>query len=323
MRLPGTRWWGWATVIAVIATALASCSSSSKTTTTNGVCAAKPGQTLAVLADDKHLEASDNIIPIINTKVAKAPLTTALNSITAALSQTALIQLNVQTGVDKTDPATVASQFVSSHNLGQGLSGGSGSITIAAQGFAENETLADIAADVLNKAGYNASAKVVGERELYEPALESDQVQAVMDYAASLTTYLATKVKSTEQPSSSIDTTVSVLKNLATPRGLTVLNAASATDENAYAVTSATAKAYGLKSLSDLASKCGGGITLGGPANCPTRPECQIGLMSTYGLKIKSFDALDEDGPLTRTALKSGKILLGVVFSSDSDATPA
>ena len=324
MRRAGIRWWGWTASVAVVGALLVGCSSTkTNTTATAGVCTAKPGNTLAVLADDKHLEASDNIIPVVNSKVANAPLTTALNAITALLDQTTLIQLNVQTGVDKTDPSQVASQFVSAHNLGQGLSGGSGSITVAAQGFAESETLADIAADVLNKAGYKASAKVVGERELYEPALESDQVQAVMDYAASLTTYLAQKVKSTQQPSSNIDTTVSVLKSLATPRGLTVLNPATATDENAYAVTTATSTAYGLKTLSDLATKCSGGITLGGPANCPTRPECQIGLMSTYGLKIKSFDALDEDGPLTRTALKTGKILLGVVFSSDSDATPA
>jgi osmoprotectant transport system substrate-binding protein len=286
-------------------------------------CTAKAGSTLAVLADDKHLEDSDNVIPVVRTSVAKPPLTTALNQVTAVLSQTALINLNVQVEDDRVDPATAASQFVSAHNLGQGLSGGSGSIIVAAQNFDENETLADIAADALTKAGYSATAKVVGERELYEPALEANQVQAVMDYAASMTTYLAEKVNSKLQASQNITTTVSALNQLATPRGLMALKPAAATDENAYAVTQATATAYGLKTLSDLAAKCGGGITLGGPANCPQRPECEPGLVSTYGLKVTSFDALDEDGPLTRQALKSGKVLMGVVFSSDPDATPA
>jgi osmoprotectant transport system substrate-binding protein len=310
-------------MVVVIAAALASCSSSSKTTTTSGTCVAKAGTTLAVLQDDKHLEPSDNIIPVVNSKVAQAPLTTALNDITKALSQTALIGLNVQTQADRVDPTKAASDFVSAHNLGQGLSGGSGSITVAAQGFDENETLADIAADVLNKAGYSATAKVVGMRALYEPALESNQVQVVMDYAATLTQFLATKVNSTQQPSPEISTTVSVLKSLAGPRGLTVLDAAAATDENAFAVTKATSDAYGLKSISDLASKCGASITLGGPADCPTLQECQMGLKSVYGINVKRFDPLDEDGSLTRSAVKTGKDLVVVVFSSDQDATPA
>jgi len=314
-------------LVLVGAGVMTGCSSSSKTsaptTAATVACTAKPGSTLAVLADDKHLEDSDDVIPIVRTSVAMPPLTTALNQVTAALSQTALINLNIQVEDDRVDPATAASTWVANHNLGQGLSGGSGTIVVAAQSFAENETLADIAADVLTKAGYSASAKVVGERELYEPALEDNQVQVVMDYAASMTTFLATKENSTLQPSQDIATTVTVLKQLATPRGLTVLNASTATDENAYAVTRATATAYGLKTLSDLATKCPGGISLGGPANCPQRPECQPGLEKTYGLKITNFDPLDEDGPLTRQALKGGTIFLGVVFSSDPDATPA
>ncbi len=323
MRHPALRSCASVTLLLLLGAGLAACGSSSPAKTASTVaCTSKPGSTLAVLADNKHLEDSDNITPIVRTSVAQAPLTTALNQVTAALSQTALINLNVQVSDDRVDPTTAASQFVSAHNLGQGLTGGSGSITIAAQSFAENETLADIAADVLNKAGYSATAKVVGERELYEPALEANQVQAVMDYAASMTTYLATKVNSKALPSQNIDTTITVLKQLATPRGLTVLNPATATDEDAFAVTRATATAYGLKSISDLVTKCPGGVTLGGPANCPQRPECQPGLLSTYGLKT-SFTALDEDGPLTRSALTSGKVLLGVIFSSDPDATPA
>jgi osmoprotectant transport system substrate-binding protein len=153
--------------------------------------------------------------------------------------------------------------------------------------------------------------------------LESNQVQVVLGYAASLTTYLAEKTKSSLQPSQNITQTIAVLKQLATPRGLTILNPSTATDQNAYAVTRATATAYGLKTLSDLAAKCPGGVTLGGPANCPQRPQCQPGLEQLYGLKITGFTALDNDGPLTRTALKTGKVLLGVVFSSDPDASPA
>lgn len=329
MRFPVLRWCGSAVAVVMVGAGLAGCSSSkpsassSTTTAATTVCTAKPGSTLAVLADDKHLEGSDNIIPVVNTAVAKAPLTDALNQVSAALSQAALIQLNVEVETDREEPMQAASAFVSAHNLGQGLSGGSGAIKVTGQNFSENETLAYIAADTLSKVGYSTSTAFVSQREVYAPALEADQVQVVMDYAFSLATYLAQTASSSLMPSSVISQTVSVLTQLAGPKNLTVLDPAPATDENAYAVTQATATFYGLKTLSDLAAKCPGGVSLGGPANCPQRPECQPGLETTYGLKITRFDPLDSDGPLTRTALKSGKDFLGVIFSSDPDATPA
>lgn len=327
MRFPAMRWCGSAVLLVMVGAGLVGCSSAKKSTTATTaattVCTAKTGSTLAVLADDKHLEGSDNIIPVVNTAVAKSPLTDALNQVSAALTQTALINLNVAVEVNREEPTAAASAFVSANNLGNGLSGGSGAIKVVGQSFSENETLAYIAADVLTKVGYSTSTNFVAQREIYAPALESNQVQVVMDYAFSLATYLAQIESSSLMPSSVISQTVSVLKQLAGPKNLTVLNAAAATDENAYAVTQATATAYGLKTLTDLATKCPGGVSLGGPANCPTRPQCQSGLTSLYGLKITGFTALDSDGPLTRTALKTGKVFLGVVFSSDPDATPA
>jgi osmoprotectant transport system substrate-binding protein len=58
---------------------------------------------------------------------------------------------------------------------------------------------------------------------------------------------------------------------------------------------------------------------LGAGPECKTRPFCLPGLQSTYGLHFKDFKTLDTDGPLTRAALKSGAIQIGLVFSSDSD----
>ena len=73
-----------------------------------------------------------------------------------------------------------------------------------------------------------------------------------------------------------------------------------------------------MKTLSDLAAKCSGAATiLGGPAECPQRPACQQGLVSTYKFTAGSFSSLDSGGPLTKTALTTGKISVGLVFSSD------
>jgi len=59
-------------------------------------------------------------------------------------------------------------------------------------------------------------------------------------------------------------------------------------------------------------------MTLGGPPECPTRPFCEAGLMSKYGLHFKAFKALDAGGPLTKAALDRGDIDIGLIFSSDS-----
>ena len=58
-------------------------------------------------------------------------------------------------------------------------------------------------------------------------------------------------------------------------------------------------------------------LALGGPAECQTRPFCEPGLKQTYGMKFSKFVTLDAGGPLTVTALKQGKIDIGLVFSSD------
>jgi osmoprotectant transport system substrate-binding protein len=319
-------------LLVVAPLALTACGSSSKSATppasTSGsasapaattACTAKPGTKLVLLADDKHAQLSDNVIPIVNTKVAKAPLTDALNGVSAALSQTALLGLNSAVSVDKSTSEDAAKAFVASANLGNGLSGGSGSIVVGAANFAESQTLANVYADVLDKAGYKATVKVSGARALYEPFLEAGQLQVFPEYAATFTTFLATKQKSTVKASTDIATTVATLKPLAAKAGLTALTPAAATDENAFVVTTTTAAAYGLKTLSDIATKCTGGITVGAPPECPKQGFCEQALTGVYGIKITKLLALDEDSTVTRTALKTGKVLLGEVFSSDAD----
>src|SRR5207247_2070084 len=62
-----------------------------------------------------------------------------------------------------------------------------------------------------------------------------------------------------------------------------------------------------------------GQIVPGAGPECPTRPYCQPGLDSVYGLHFKKFVALDTDGPATRAAFKNGTIDVGLLFSSDGD----
>ena len=330
---PSPRWYALTAAAVVLPLALAGCGSSSKgtsTTPSSGTsaaakgCTPKAGTQLVVLADDKHSQNSDNIVPVVKTSLAKAPLTDALNAVSKALSQDALNSLNSDVGVSGKTDAQAAAAFISKYNVGSGLSGGSGNIVIGTQSFAEASTLGEVYKEVLTKAGYTASVKKIGLRNLLEPALESGEVQVVPEYAASLTQFLLDKDKNTSQSASTeIDKTMAVLKPLALKHGFTALDPAAATDENAYAVTKATSVAYGLKTMSDVVSKCGTtGITFGAAANCPSNPFCAATLKKVYGITI-SFKSLDADGPLSRAAVKQGKVLIGEVFSSDPDLVQA
>jgi osmoprotectant transport system substrate-binding protein len=310
---------------------LAACSDSGKSSTSpsaSGTAAGKGCKPIAdtnlvVLADDKHSQASDNIIPAVNAKLAKPPLTDALNAVSKVLDQDALTGLNRATGQEGKQPKDAASAFVKDKNLGEGLSGGSGNVVIGTQGFAESETLGYVYKDVLDKAGYSATVQKVGSRDLLEPALEKGEIGVVPEYAASLNSFLAVKQKVTDDSNADITKTVEALKPKAEKAGIVVLDPAEATDQNAFAVTKKTSDKYGLTSMSDVASKCGTtGISFGAGANCPQNPFCADAIKKTYGITI-DLRPLDYDGALTRNALKQGRILIGEVFSSDADLIKA
>jgi osmoprotectant transport system substrate-binding protein len=276
------------------------------------------------LTDDRRSQNSDNVVPVLRSTVASAPLTTALRRVSEALSQDELLGLNRAVALDGTDPAQAARNFLERRRITVGLTGGSGTIVVAAADFSESRALAAVYVAVLDAAGYHARVRIFRDREVLQPALQSGQAQVTPEYAATLTTFLAAKAGRLDGgPSNEIDRTMAVLRPLAAARGLTVLDPARATDQNAFAVTKATAERLGVETLSDLAAKCPGGVTLGGTAECPQRPFCQPILEKSYGLKITGFTALDSDGPVTRRALQQGRVLVGEVFSSDADVVSA
>jgi osmoprotectant transport system substrate-binding protein len=188
-----------------------------------------------------------------------------------------------------------------------------------AAGFSENQILGNLFADVLDAAGFSASVKPVTNREVYLPALERGEVQVAAEYVGTLTEFLNKKKNGPNAAalaSSDLDATVKALTPLAAGVGLSVLDPSQAADQNAFAVTRKFATANHLTTLSDL-TKVTSPLVLGGPPECPTRPFCQPGLEKTYGAKFASFVSLDAGGPLTKTAIKTGRVQIGLVFSSD------
>ena len=284
-------------------------------------CAPVAGDSLVVLTDDKNLQNTDNVIPAINKKASSPQMIAALDKVSAALDTTKLIALNKAVDIDRKSSKAAAQEFVTTNNLTAGLEKGpGGDIVVGAANFSENATLGEIYGQVLTAVGYKAKVQQIGNRELYEPALEKGEVDVVPEYAATLATFLQGKVdKNGKDPSSSdLNTTVTNLTALGAKVGLVFGKPSQAQDQNAFATTTAFSDKYGVKTLSDLAAKCSGAATvLGGPAECPQRPKCQQGLVDVYNFQAGKFSSLDAGGPLTKTALKQGTISVGLVFSSD------
>ena len=210
--------------------------------------------------------------------------------------------------------AVVASACGSSSKSSSGGSGSTKpSITFGAENFSENEVLAYVYSDALKAAGFPSGVRPnLGSREVVEPALESHDFDATIEYAGNYLAFLDPSVGNLSVPQ-----IVATLKPIIAKKGLSVGNVSPAADSDAIAVTQATATKYHLKSIADLkpyASK----LTLGGPAECATRITCVPGLKQYYGVVFKSFQSLDEDGPITHAALANGSVQAARIFSSDA-----
>lgn len=320
-------------LVAVLATAACgeSGSSGSGGDTTNAAasgsdCAPVAGDQLVVLDDDQNLQNADNVIPAVNAATAQAnpALLPALNAVSAALSTDDLVQMNAAVDVQRQSATDVAQNWVSDHpDVTQGLEQGSGPIVVGGANFTESTILANIYADVLDAAGFDASVQAVGNREVYLPALESGQIQAFPEYLSTVTDFINRQPEVNGPQAESIASgdvqqTVDALTPIAQQVGLVFGDPSEAADQNAYAVTQKFADKLGVSTLSELADACGdGSLVLGGPPECPQRLPCQPGLEDTYGLQFAGFTPLDAGGPLTKAAIQQGEVSIGLVFSSD------
>ncbi|MCV2489714.1 glycine/betaine ABC transporter substrate-binding protein [Geodermatophilus sp. YIM 151500] len=288
------------------------------TATAGESCAPVPGDQLTVLEDDQQLQNADNIIPAVNAAAATAnpALVPVLDAVSVELTTDELIQMNAAVDLQRQNPADVAASWIAENVDTATLEQGSGPIAVGGANFTESTILANIYAGVLSAAGFDASVREVGNRELYLQALRTGDIQVFPEYLATVTEALEGD-EANVVASGDVQQTVEALTPLAEGAGLVFGQPAEAADQNAFAVTQAFADEYGVTTLSELAEVCSSGLVLGGPEECPDRPFCQPGLEETYALEFESFRELDAGGPLTKAALQQGEISLGLVFSSD------
>lgn len=199
--------------------------------------------------------------------------------------------------------------------------GDSKHLTIGSAGFTESDLLAQMYAQLLNQAGYQTSLITVANRELYEPALESGQIDVVPEYAATFADWLNAKTNGPDAPpvgSPDLTTTMRALRRLATPRGLTVLDPGRAVDQNAFAVTAAYARRHHLRTLSDLGAS-GLKVRLAAGDECVQRPYCEPGLKKVYGIDITGIDPKGVGTTQAKRAVQSGQDQM--VLTTTTDAT--
>lgn len=68
-----------------------------------------------VLADDKHEQPSQNVVPLVRKASLSANVSSVLNQVSSRLDNAALIALNQQVDLQHKDPATVAEQWVNAN----------------------------------------------------------------------------------------------------------------------------------------------------------------------------------------------------------------
>jgi osmoprotectant transport system substrate-binding protein len=193
-----------------------------------------------------------------------------------------------------------------------GLPGGT--VRFASYDFQENQILVEVYAEAARRHDVPVMVQHgAGTREVVLPALEQGVVDVVIDYVGTATAFTRTGraliERSSEELHAALDLTLG-------PRGVTVLAAAAAQDQNGFAVTTAFASEHDVRELSEL-TRLAPDLTFGGPPECPDRPFCLPGLREVYDLE---FGAVRTMGSRAETveALLAGQIDVGLLETTDA-----
>ncbi len=188
---------------------------------------------------------------------------------------------------------------------------GSETIVVGSQDYYSNEIIAELYAQALEAADYQVERDFrIGQREVYMGEVESGAVDLFPEYSGPLLQYW--------EPDTAARLTDEVHNELvdAAPDGLTILDDAPATDQDAYVVTRALAEEYNLSSIPDLAN-IPGPLILGANSEAETRPNGPTGLLENYGIEAGFTPIEDGGGPLTIKALNDDDVQFAIIYTAD------
>lgn len=204
-----------------------------------------------------------------------------------------------------------------------GDNGGSGgALVVGGANFTEAVLMQEAYKAVLENAGYSVTVESAESREIYEPLLESGELDIVPEYAATLAEFLNAADNGPDAPAeapiatSDVTETVEAMRPLAEGHNLVVLEPSQAASQNGFAVTEDFATENGISTLTEL-GELGEPIVLAAAEECPERPFCEPGLEETYGIDITEVLPLGFGTPQTKDAVTSGEAQLGLVGTTD------
>jgi osmoprotectant transport system substrate-binding protein len=189
-------------------------------------------------------------------------------------------------------------------------SGAGGPLVVGSQQYYSNEIIAELYAQVLEKAGLKVTRQYqIGQREVYVPEITGGKIDVFPEYNGNFLQYLDKTATATDTAS------IQAALTKVLPSGLRVLDAAAATDQDTYTTTKAFSTQYGVTSLADL-SKVTKKLTIAANSEFATRPYGPPGLKSAYGVDISLVPVEDGGGPLTVKALTDGKADFADLYSA-------
>jgi osmoprotectant transport system substrate-binding protein len=201
---------------------------------------------------------------------------------------------------------------------GGGTQSPKGTITIGVSGaFAENQLVAEMYAQVLEKAGYTVKRQLdLGGREVSDAALFAGQIDLKPEYLA----FELPKLDPNADTKGTAEQVLPRVQQAAEAKDLVALQFSPANSTNVFVVTPETAQKDSLAKMSDLAPVASQ-FVLGAPPDCDTNFACKEGLQQVYGITFKEIKPLDFGGPQTVTAIESGAVNVGELFSLDPTIT--
>ena len=184
-------------------------------------------------------------------------------------------------------------------------------IILGTKNFPEEFILGQLYKQALEAKGFTVSYKEnIGSTELIQTSLTSGKINMYPEYTGVIVQDVFHHTLSAEDGERRRTSSRSSSRRRRASR---VLKPTPFFDTDVVAVTNATAKKYGLKSIGDL--KKAGSFKLGGFPECKTRNTCFVGYTKQYGLTNASF--LPLAGISAYAALDAGKVLAADVFSTD------
>ncbi|MGP4091220.1 ABC transporter substrate-binding protein [Streptomyces sp. KR55] len=205
----------------------------------------------------------------------------------------------------------------SDNPLSEGKADGD-TVVVGSNNFAESILLADIYGEALKAKGIKVEYKPnIGSRETTYGLLKNGSIAVLPEYNGSLLAYLDpdAEQKSAESVNAAVKSKLD--------SKLTLLESAPAEDKDSVSINAETAKKYDLTAQSTLADlkDIAPELVIGGSPEFQTRHQGLVGLEKEYGLKFKSFKALDAGGPLTQAALTKNTVQAADIFTTDPTIT--